>query len=418
MSGTAPRGRVLLVTLLVVASTVSWRRAQYFSGSLDPVVVAKGLLSVLALWLAYSAARHAPVRRRLGSGSLWLLAALLSGSVFGAFTNGSLASSGVVAIRVLIVGLTVYLLLRVSTAEQAFAALAWSCGAIALVAAASGWPARTAGRLAGGIPPLAPNELALLSAVVVLYVGWRAVVGRPRWSGAVAGFGALAIMWETGSRTAMLVLLLALVVMALHVRRPPVGLVVGGLVVVGIGGMVLAASGAASGFLQRGATGTSTLDSRMIAWRAAWSWAPTLWQTAFGGGLSVKIIPVAGQFWTKQPLDSSWVSIFVQGGVLGFTVAAAWAVWVLYGALRAPRDLRALLLPALVFLVGRSLLESGLFDATPAFLGFFAVSLLVEGGSRVRLNAEVASTGAVSPPVPPIVAAPPAPSAALHLSPT
>jgi hypothetical protein len=396
MSEAPPRGRLLLVTLLVVTSTVSWRRAQYFSGSLDPVVLAKGLLSVLALSLAYSAARRAPVRRTLGSGSLWLVAALLAGSAFGAFTHGTLASSGVVAVRVLIVGLTMYLLLRVSPAEQAFAALAWSCGAVALVAAASGWPARSAGRLSGGIPPLAPNELALLAAVVVLYVGWRAVVDRPSWSGVVAGFGGLAVMWETDSRTAMLVLVLALAVMVLHARRPPVGLVVGGLLLLGLGGVLLAASGAATGFLERGDTGTSTLDSRMIAWHAAGSWAPTLWQTAFGGGLSVKIIPVTGQFWTQQPLDSSWASIFVQGGLFGFVVAVVWVLWALHGALRAPRELRALLLPALVFLVGRSLLESGLFDATPAFLGFFAISLLVEGGSRARLDAELPSPSAVA----------------------
>ena len=38
--------------------------------------------------------------------------------------------------------------------------------------------------------------------------------------------------------------------------------------------------------------------------------------------------------------------------------------------------------------MGRSVLESGLFDATPEFLLFIAVSLMVEGGSRPRLQAE------------------------------
>jgi hypothetical protein len=388
--GTVPaRGRLLVVTFLVVASTVGWRRAQYFSGSLDPVVMAKGLLSFLALGLAYSAARRTTVRRPLGSGSLWPLAALLTGSVYGAFTYGTVISSGVVAVRVLVVGLTVRLLLRIGTAEEIFTALAWSCGAIGLTAAVTGWPTRSAGRLAGGIPPLTPNELALLAAIVILYVCWRGLFGRPSWSGGAAGVCALGIMWVTDSRTALLVLVLALVVMVLQVRRPGVGLVAGGLLAVGVGGVILLASGAASGFLQRGQTGTSTLDSRMIAWRAAGTWAPTLWQTAFGGGLSVKIIQVPGQWWTQQPLDSSWVSLFVQTGVVGFGIAAAWVLWTLRGALRAPRELRALLLAALIFFVGRSLLESGLFDATPAFLGFFAISLLVEGGTRDRLRNEL-----------------------------
>lgn len=44
-----------VVFLLVVAATVSWRHKTYFTGGLDPVIVAKGVLSVIALALAWHA---------------------------------------------------------------------------------------------------------------------------------------------------------------------------------------------------------------------------------------------------------------------------------------------------------------------------------------------------------------------------
>jgi hypothetical protein len=104
--------------------------------------------------------------------------------------------------------------------------------------------------------------------------------------------------------------------------------------------------------------------------------------------MSVKIIPVKGQYWDEQPLDSSWMSLLVQVGLVGLLVAGVWALWAVRGALLAPRAHRALFLGLLVFLLGRSVLESGLFDATPDFLAFLAASLLAEGGSRRRLAAE------------------------------
>ena len=53
-----------------------------------------------------------------------------------------------------------------------------------------------------------------------------------------------------------------------------------------------------------------------------------------------------------------------------------------------PAQHRILFQGLLVFVVGRSVLESGLFDATPALLVLVAVSLLAEGGSRSRLRDE------------------------------
>lgn len=382
-----PPVRVLVICLLMVVSTVGWRRGQYFSGALDPVVVAKGGLSALALALAYFAVQ-AGVRRRLGTGSVWVLVVVLGSSVFGAFVHGTLLPGGMVALRVAVLAAAVFFLLRFARVQDIFTGLALACGAVALAATVSGISTVTSGRLQGLVPPLSPNELALLAGVVVVFVTWRVVLGESGLLLLVSGVAALGVIWATGSRTALLMLMAAVLVMALHIRRARVGLVVSGLVLGGLGTVVVFSTGVLGSFLERDGDGVSTLESRFIAWDAATRWAESAWELVFGGGLSVKIIEVEGQWWNEQPLDSSWVSLLVQTGVLGLLVSVGWVLWVLRGILRAPRRDRALFLGLWVFLVGRSLVESGLFDATPAFLGFFALSLLVEGGSRARLHDE------------------------------
>ncbi|MGY1615775.1 O-antigen ligase family protein [Geodermatophilus sp. SYSU D00691] len=376
-------------TFLLVLTTVGWRRGEYFSGSLDPVVLAKGLLSVTALALAFLMAQKAR-RLGLGTGSLWVLAVVLATSALGALTHGVAFAGGVVAVRAAILAVTVVLLLRAFPSAQVFTALTWCCAALGAVAATTGISTLGGGRLSGGVPEIDPNELALLASFVVLHAAWRLVLGGVGPVDLAAATVASGVIWATGSRTALLMLVAAIVVVLLHVRRPPVALVVGGLVLAAVGCLLAATDpGVLTGFLERDGAGTSTLESRFIAWDAATTWADDAWQLVFGGGLSVKIIPVAGQWWDTQPLDSSWVSLLVQTGVLGLLVCGAWALWALRGAFLAPREHRALFLGLLVFLLGRSVLESGLFDATPAFLGFVAVSLLAEGGSRRRLGDEL-----------------------------
>ncbi|NEK85479.1 hypothetical protein GCU60_06855 [Blastococcus saxobsidens] len=389
--------RLMLCMTLLVLTTVGWRRGTYFTGSLDPVVVAKGLLSVAALGLAFFGTRRAALR--VGTGTLWALGALLAASVFGALTHGPLVAGAIIAVRVTIVALTVVLLLRCYTGPQFFAGLAYAAAGIGGVAAVTGSSSLSSGRLAGGFPQLAPNELALLACLVVLYAAWRIAVADGGVPMAGIGAVALGILWATGSRTALLMLGPALVIMALHVRRPRVGLVVSGLVMAALATVAAAATDALAGFLERGGDGTSTVESRFIAWDAATTWADDAWQLAFGGGMSVKIIPVKGQYWDEQPLDSSWVSLLVQVGLVGLLVAGIWALWAVRGALLAPRESRALFLGVLVFLLGRSVLESGLFDATPDFLAFLAVSLLAEGGSRRRLT-EAPRAGSAEPALP------------------
>jgi hypothetical protein len=216
-----PRFAVRLAALLVVIGAVGWRRGEYFAGSLDPVVVAKACVSLLALALALVAVSAQPAaRRRLGTGSLWLLGILLGGSVFGALTYGNLVAGGVVAVRVALIGATMVLLLRAASGLQVLMSIAWACGIVAVTAALTGLPTLAEGRLAGRIPAIDPNELALLAGVVVVVLAWRAVLGEAGLAAAVPAAFFLAVVWATGSRTGLLMLLLGVLVMALYVRRP------------------------------------------------------------------------------------------------------------------------------------------------------------------------------------------------------
>ncbi|MGY1805398.1 O-antigen ligase family protein [Blastococcus sp. SYSU D00922] len=382
----ATPARLLCVGLCLVGSTVVWRQGVYFSGSLDPVVVGKGLLSLIGLVLAIALAQPRP-RRPLGTGTLWFVAVFLLASTFGALTGGTVAASGPIVLRVAVLTATVYFLLRAAPTADALRALVRACAIVALVAAATGIPTLADGRLGGGIPPLNPNELALLSGVVVLAMAWPSLLGRPTWLNSLAVVGFLGIIWLTGSRTSLIMVLLGLAVMVLRVRRPRVGLVVTMLCTAAVAVVVVATTGVVESFVERGGDGTSTLDSRLIAWRAAWSWTESVWQIAFGGGLSVKFIPVAGQWWNTQLLDSSWVSALVQAGWVGLIVALAWVLWIFLGLRRVPREEGMLFLGLTVFLVGRSLLESGLFDATPGFIVLALISMRVEGGTRLRMVA-------------------------------
>jgi hypothetical protein len=390
VSARVPTSRQLafLTVFLVVIASVGWRRGEYFSGSLDPVVLAKGVLSLAALCLAFGLAQSGP-RRRLGTGTCWYLGAVLVCSLFGALTADHLRAGGIVAVRVAILGATVFFLLRAVSGVRVITDVAIACGATALVAAITGLPSLAEGRLTGGIPAMSANELAFLAATVVLLVAWRTVLGEARWSTAVAAGIFLGIVWATGSRTILLMLVAAVLVMLVQIRRPRAGLVVGGLLIGAVGVVLAAVTGAVAAFLERDGAGLSTVESRLIAWREALAMENPVWRDLFGGGLSVKIIPVRGQYWDTQPLDSSWVSVLVQAGWLGLGVALLWALWALLGAVRAPYAYRVLFLGVLVFLLGQSVMESGLFDATPAFLLFMAVSVLAERGSRERLRAEL-----------------------------
>src|SRR5690348_8546455 len=89
-AGTAGAGpgrfmrRPVITALFLVVSTVSWRRSVYFAGGVDPVVLAKGMLSLVGLCLAVDAAMRTKARHRVPGAALGLLVVYLVIGLFGA----------------------------------------------------------------------------------------------------------------------------------------------------------------------------------------------------------------------------------------------------------------------------------------------------------------------------------------------
>ena len=386
-SGDIARWQLYLCCLLLVACTIPWRQKTYFSGGLDPVVAGKGVVGMAALLLgAYLGHRRRPVAA-LGGRTILLATLYLSISVIGGWAAGTALASVVVAVRVAMSLGTVAFLLRAVGVERLVHALVRSLGLVALVACLTGVGSIGSGRWEGGLPPLAPNEIAFICGVGLVYLVHGMMHGTAgRWAPVVAA-GIFGVMWLTGSRTTTATLVLAVVVMLLQARTFSVTAFLGMVLAVPAVAYVVLGTSLVSNLLLRGGDqNVATLSSRTIAWNAAISMDVSTFQRWLGGGLTMKHIPVSGQFWQEQLLDSSWVSALVQTGVSGLAVVLVWVVGAVWGALVSPRRWRVLWLGLLTFILPRSLLESGLFDASTTFLVFTLLSLAGEKVTRPSLS--------------------------------
>jgi O-Antigen ligase len=398
-----------VVCILLIASTVSWRRGVYFSGSLDPVVLLKAATSGTALALAIRSLSRTRHRLPMGPRTIIFLTVILLGTCLGGWATGTGLASFVVAARVAILGAVMICLLQTYAADRVFRVMVKVMGATAVLGAVSGAAPSLAGyvagsgvtglagnlirfaghlitgRLAGGIPPLSPNELALLGGVVVLASVWNVVedkATRGDWA-AIAGF--LALVWLTGSRAGLVALTAAMVLMLLQSRRVTTPMFLGLFALLPAAVYLFFATSTVSSVFERGGTqNVTTLSSRTIAWDSALQLNISAWQQWFGGGMAMKQIPVSGQYWNQQILDSSWISALVQGGLVGLALVALWVVTIIVASFRCDRRWRSLWLGLMLFLVSRSFLESGLFDATPAFLLLMMVSLKSEKTARTK----------------------------------
>lgn len=376
----------LLVCLLLVISTITWRGGVYFSGGLDPVVVAKAVVSMLALLLALAIRAQVKQTYPLRVYSLGLLGSYVAVGTLGAIAAGSPVASTVLGIRLCMLAVTVYLLLRCFPSIRVLRDLMIAMMAVGGIAVLTGLPAVLSGeRLRGVFPPLHPNEIALLAAVPMLGIIWRCLHRRGNaWLLMMAG-ALLGVLWLTGSRTSLVAALAALVLMLVLSR--PIRAAAAIVVVLCIPLMFYLAffTATLAGFLERGgAENVVTLNARTIAWSAALSFPETDWARWLGSGLAQRKIPVEGQYWDVQGLDSSWVSALVQTGLIGLAIAVLWAVLVTIGALRAPSDTSSLLAPIALFLLVRSVLESGLLESSVAFCTWMMVSIICERQIRPR----------------------------------
>jgi O-antigen ligase len=228
--------------------------------------------------------------------------------------------------------------------------------------------------LEGTLLPISPNGLVVLCAIPALAAIQRVISGHATAGAVIAAcFYTLACI-ATLSRTALLGMAVAIVLLALSVRtiqrRVAVALIASVPVL-----FALAANTTLLGSLLNREESASnlTLNSRTIAWEVVLQTPFGSLQKWAGAGLSVKTVSVRGQYWNEQVLDSSWVSALAQTGLIGTVILAVLVAAVLVINIRGGRR-NALPVAILVFLLIRAFLETGLLDSSVTFLVFLALA--------------------------------------------
>jgi len=360
----------------LIAATIPWRSKTYFEGDTDSVVLTKAALSVASLGLAIlvGVGRRA---RPVQAVPLVFLTLYLACTVLGGWSTGALIPSIVIAVRVLIITLTVTVLASRHNGTQLLACLIATLASFAVLGTLTGLRSFAEGRLSGSFPPLHANELASTCALIVLWCVWRIVNGRDRSIHLLGLASFLALLLATGSRTPLAALAIGVIVLTIHARALRIHSIALGLVLIPTAIWLFTTRDVLAKLLLRddSASSVTTLANRTIAWQAALAPKQSLWLEWLGGGLSMKRVEVPGQFWTRQILDSSWISALVQGGLIGLAICAVLIIHSLARTFDSPRELRGLQLAILVYLALRGLLESGLFDASTSFLVLFTTIL-------------------------------------------
>lgn len=372
--------------MMLVVSLLAWRASVYYSGGVDPVVIGKALLAGAALTLAWLGA-PAGVLDRLRPRTVALAVCYVAVCMVGATGSGNMLPSGVLSVRLLMVLATVALLVTSLPAPLLVRSYATAMGVVGLVLAAAGaptlvtggGPALTAGRLTGGLLGTSPNEMALLFGPPALVLIWRLTQARARVWHVGLLLGLVGLTWLTASRAGLLGLALGALLLALLAPRIKLGTLTTMLISVPALFFLATFTGLFSGYFGRGGTqNLTTLNSRTLAWQAAFDAGHDFFTRWFGGGLSIKTVSVVGTYWDSQVLDSSWVSGFVQAGALGLVILAMWSVTTLWRAARHDTPYRSLWLAMAAYAVLRSLLENGLLDVYVLFVVMLVPALMVD----------------------------------------
>jgi hypothetical protein len=374
---------LLAVFLLVVLSVVPWRRGAIFDGGVDTVVIAKAIISFLAFGLALAVRAASAHRGVVGLRSLALLAGITAVSALGAIGAGDPMPSLVLTVRIVIVAATVVVLVAAAPPRTALMTLLAAMGAVAVFSGLTGAIIGGSDRLAGGIPEMAPNVLAGLAGPPLIAVALDLASRGIRWSSGSAFAALLAIVLATGSRTSLAVVLVGILLVLLHVRRLPASVMIVAIASVPAVFALFAFNDTVARSLSRGQSidELATLSSRTVAWEAALATPFDTWDKWIGIGLAAKLVPVQERWRDEQVLDSSWVSIIAQAGIIGTALLLAWVVATVADSIRR-RDLAMLTTPLLAVILIRSFTENGLIESSSTFLLFLAIALTLEPGSR------------------------------------
>jgi len=405
MMGTRPLSLRLsgahLVWALLIAATIPWRKGVYYEGGLDSVVLAKAVLSIVAMVLAMHLHGARPAHLGVPAAPVVLVVCYLAVTVVGGYAHQTLLPAAVVAVRVVILCVTVSLLYSTFGPTEMMRSLVHVIGTLVWCGTLTGLPSAAKGRLAGGVPPINPNELAFLASVCLFWLLARMLQGLESTLDILTAGGYAAVVLLTGSRSALAALCVAIVVMALRATRLSrrsfgiLSFLAPTLAYVAFGTDLLS-----SVFLRGGERGITTLSNRTIAWDAALTSHRDPWETWFGAGLAQKKIEVPGQWWTTQLLDSSWISAIVQGGFVGAIIVAGLCLATIVRSMTAPPSAGPLWLGLIVYLCARAVLESGLFDSSVSFMVLLTTALATRaewpssGGEPTDLGERPVGAGA------------------------
>jgi hypothetical protein len=390
------------VLTIVVVSVVPWRTGDIYAGGADPVVVAKALVgfigfggSVLLYWWA-------PVRGSIGIRSLTLLAGIVLIALIGAFAAGDASAAVVLTVRIVLVAATIVMVAKAAPPMVMLTALLAGMSIVAIVAAGTGFQhGLVDGRLAGGTPQMAPNVLAGLAAPPAIGLAADIVRrGLRPWSVALL-LGHVFIIFETGSRTALIVVVIGIALAFICGGRLAASTAIVTIAVIPFAYGLVAFTDTVATLLARGQSieELSTLSSRTVAWQAVLSTPWDSWGKWIGVGIAAKTVDVQQRWRDVQVLDSSWVSVIAQAGVIGTILLAIWMVWTSIESVRS-KKFTALTTPLMAMLVIRSFTENGVIESSTTFMLFLAISLVLEPGTRFPGRARPPKPYALAEPLP------------------
>jgi hypothetical protein len=246
------------------------------------------------------------------------------------------------------------------------------------------------GRLTGDIWPMLPTQIAQYAAVAigltaVLWMG-RLVGGRA----ALVGVSySVILLLLTHTRTALLALGAGIILAGLSLFAGNARVRRFFLTVAGVTGLaVVTAAGIISTWLARGenAQGITSLTGRTNFWALVLNLQRTRFQEIFGFGLSNAGI-------NGNPIDSNWLSAYMQEGLFGVVVLAGVLVFLLAATLFQPPGIRrALSLLLVTYVLVSSFTEDAISDVST-----YLLHLVVAASLFVVVGGPAGVTGARRP---------------------
>jgi hypothetical protein len=224
----------------------------------------------------------------------------------------------------------------------------------------------TGGRLGGILWPIPATQAAHYAAVFtgLTLMLWLAGASRSRWTG-LALAGGLGVLVLTHTRTALVAMLAGVLVGGLSLlltRRRARKALLFAAVVTAFGALALGP--VLGNWFSRGETTQqlTSLTGRTTAWTAVVATPRTEMNTLFGFGISNDSID-------GLPIDSSWLSTYVDQGLIGDTIDALILLTLLALALCSPPGAgRAVALFLVVYCTIASFTETGLGQPSTYFL--------------------------------------------------